>query len=1280
MSNDCKNNKIYSISSVECVGDALPKINANFLALENAICNLNTSSFEFERKIEELTSNLGAFAYDADYVIEKENILTRVYNTIKTLSPYWRSKQYTLFVQPHSLSPYLVNKAEAIRVTTVNNKLRPEEFPDYTIVNAIHINFNRENWPTAPTITYPSLSATPTLDELSLTIYRYIKTTDNRWQFIEQIEHKDSPAATVEVDPTATIVISATDTFSDEDHIYLNLTAKLSSSGGISDIPATDFFSWEWYINDSTTMSLPISCKSLVPGKEYEGSGAVASVQDISAIQLKIKPSKFDDLPTVSALYIAGYDFGNGVTRSTVKTIDIGDKPSRKILDTSFDIYDATIDPVSQGVYIGNSRDIGTILRSNSSRVYKFVPRFLSIPQTSQFNMVWKSKSYTDICSTLNNEFIVTSPALAAFVSIPAGGLTSCPYIVDSLNDRVEIKFITAGSYTRNITYGYLAGNNYIYIDSVDGLRVGTYISVSTPDHLPTDTFITAIDSANKKVTCSNNFLHNSNTGYVTFFNNIDKDSFVILSGSPAALGTATFTHKVVDTTHTSFFIQKPAGLSVTSGSINVIKKGLGIKGEKIEYGSNSFTLNVTPNTTSILTLCAFDIISMGWDNINSVSDTILINHTSKYGTSTTPDARIFSRYQWSPGGNLTIIDPDTNYTSTIPTTAYGGRQDLTAEFYVSATAGFTKYVWQVGDFQFETPDNITLLAIPYSRGLFTAEGVSVQLTAYNVCLPDNNKDNVYINELGSIVDYPNTFTTANTNSNIQQRNIKLVNYDDIIYSYSLLTPSTIDITTNNQIRIKQYDLNLSNRDNSMYAVSGMITYKISTPNWETYATLPAIEGEYTLACLQSGDPTSPLYIDSFNVTDIHVTSSGTFATKPKTHLDAWVPICQSGRYVPYENLFVSPTPTRTPTVTPTKTPTRTKTPAPTPADLCERVITGSGTGVYTYFVSVNNGPGVVRVSYNTYEIPDKITIYYDGIDIGNTGGHVGDVSYNDDLAALGYSPVVGSGVGAFDVTLTDTVVGTRILKVVVESPLPFSEWKIKLSCLSTVPNVTPSNTRTPTNSPTNTPSGPPASPTPTPSVTPTYTPTPTRTLTPTNTGLPLGIIDLVCGEVKTVTGSGAYWYRVVYTGTNIGKMIVSYETFNIPDSFTAYYKTTASSIFTPKVFTGFRGDSIYNPDLAAISRSPVVGTGSGNFEISNIDPAVDRRVLIFVDAPLPNTVFNIKVDCIESSIPTTPTPTNTPSPTPTMTNTPSPTDPSLITDTGEYILTDTSSTITVSP
>lgn len=631
---------------------------------------------------------------------------------------------------------------------------------------------------------------------------------------------------------------------------------------------------------------------------------------------------------------------------------------------------------------------------------------------------------------------------------------------------------------------------------------------------------------------------------------------------------------------------------------------------------SRVITVDLNGKSSKMINLCAYDAYSLAWGEYHDVSRTMLI---AQDNTFTAPEFIIFPKQAWR--GDLIEVSTN-NYTIVGAPTAYAHRVSKIESFCVSATPGYDVYDWSVGDYTLTTSTNITTLNIPYSAGLYKPEGATVSLTAYNSFFPKENNTITYITPTGTRT-YPMSAATNNSNANPFKQNPRILPYEEAFFNYEF-AQYDIDIDSNNKITSTQY-FYIDSPRTPVKIVGGHVTYYMSTDKWSAENTVKAVNGTNTIFCLSPGDPTTPYNIDISSVTNLTLSACATIITQIKDDSNLWSPVTTVSCFAPLRPEYrLSPTPTltptRTPDKTPTPTPTRTPTPTVTPTStpgytfICDTVVKGAGTGIYTYTIYINNGTGETRFNYNTFTIPDRFEVIYDGVTVIDTN-YVGDVTYDLDLAALGLPAVVGPGKGMVSFNKTTN---TDHVFVVVHAPLPGTIWEFEVGCMPGVlnpptstptptPTLTPTNSVTPTITPTNTvtPSVS-ATRTPTPTVTPTNTPTPTLT--------PAFIVS--CGDTITRSGSGDYTFRILDNNKDV---TITYDTFNIPDRFVLSKNGTIISN------TGFAGDASYNTDLANLGLPAVAGPGKGTLTYNN---AAAADIILLVNAPLPNTIFTFTVKC----------------------------------------------------
>ena len=103
-----------------------------------------------------------------------------------------------------------------------------------------------------------------------------------------------------------------------------------------------------------------------------------------------------------------------------------------------------------------------------------------------------------------------------------------------------------------------------------------------------------------------------------------------------------------------------------------------------------------------------------------------------------------------------------------------------------------------------------------------------------------------------------------------------------------------------------------------------------------------------------------------------------------------------------------------------------------------------SGAGYWEYTMQLGGGVGNVSFFYDSYQIPDKFVVEYDGEVIIDTG-FVGDSSYNSQLRSLGYDNVQSTGQGTLSFVKQNPLPETAIVKVI--APLNSTAWEFNMGC-----------------------------------------------------------------------------------------------------------------------------------------------------------------------------------------------------------------------------------------
>ena len=115
-------NYVYDISEYECVGDALGKINYNFLELESQICQLSSQYFEdgFYTSFNKLSSIL-----DNLNIVGREfasvPLYKQAYNATNLLSSYWNKNDISI-IYPINLEvvPNTVYSVQNYQISSVS--------------------------------------------------------------------------------------------------------------------------------------------------------------------------------------------------------------------------------------------------------------------------------------------------------------------------------------------------------------------------------------------------------------------------------------------------------------------------------------------------------------------------------------------------------------------------------------------------------------------------------------------------------------------------------------------------------------------------------------------------------------------------------------------------------------------------------------------------------------------------------------------------------------------------------------------------------------------------------------------------------------------------------------------------------------------------------------------------------------------------------------------------------------------------------------------------------
>ncbi len=117
----------------------------------------------------------------------------------------------------------------------------------------------------------------------------------------------------------------------------------------------------------------------------------------------------------------------------------------------------------------------------------------------------------------------------------------------------------------------------------------------------------------------------------------------------------------------------------------------------------------------------------------------------------------------------------------------------------------------------------------------------------------------------------------------------------------------------------------------------------------------------------------------------------------------------------------------------------------------CANVVTFTGGQTFpsAYEITLGSGLGNVILNYNTFNIPDKIIVYFDGVPVIDTG-YRGDSSYQSQLTAnlalRGVPNEIIQGTGIGTASFNKTTATTKAY-VYVYGPLTGTGWNFTLNC-----------------------------------------------------------------------------------------------------------------------------------------------------------------------------------------------------------------------------------------
>lgn len=168
-----------------------------------------------------------------------------------------------------------------------------------------------------------------------------------------------------------------------------------------------------------------------------------------------------------------------------------------------------------------------------------------------------------------------------------------------------------------------------------------------------------------------------------------------------------------------------------------------------------------------------------------------------------------------------------------------------------------------------------------------------------------------------------------------------------------------------------------------------------------------------------------------------------------ETHADETTTTSTSSTTSP---LIPPPASTSTTTLTPFTSSTTTTLPGPTmPSAECAEPVSFAGGESYpsVFEVVLGSGTGTVTLDYNMFNIPDKIIVKFEGVDVIDTG-YRGSTSYqaalDSNLTTRGFPTESITSPGTGTATFNKNTATTSAF-VYVFGPLPNTAWTLTLSC-----------------------------------------------------------------------------------------------------------------------------------------------------------------------------------------------------------------------------------------
>jgi hypothetical protein len=124
-----------------------------------------------------------------------------------------------------------------------------------------------------------------------------------------------------------------------------------------------------------------------------------------------------------------------------------------------------------------------------------------------------------------------------------------------------------------------------------------------------------------------------------------------------------------------------------------------------------------------------------------------------------------------------------------------------------------------------------------------------------------------------------------------------------------------------------------------------------------------------------------------------------------------------------------------------------------TPTENCDRTKVSGGEGLTSTVFRLKDKPGVVKIEYDTYSVPDKIDVYQNGVWLGGTGPKTERTTLRKALscgvatASQGYIGAAGEFIFTYDPTK-----GDKVEVVVSGCENGGTAWKYTIACPQDIP------------------------------------------------------------------------------------------------------------------------------------------------------------------------------------------------------------------------------------